>query len=465
MRAKAKGKAKARQLRREQAQLEQINLFAAGIDIGSRSHFVAVPADLTSEPVREFAGFTGDLHRLADWLVELGIQTVAMESTGVYWIPLYEILEARGLEVVLVDARHVRNVPGRKSDVLDCQWLQQLHSYGLLRGAFRPSEAMVPLRAYVRQRERLTSEASDCIRHMQKALRQMNLLLDTVISDITGVTGLAIIRAILAGERDAGQLARLRDWRCHADERTIVGSLEGHYREEHLFELGQAVERYDFYQQQILACEAAIKRHLVQLDQAAGDGPPPPARKKPKGHSKNDFAFDARSPLFRLTGVDLTEINGMSETTVLAVLAETSLDLSAWPTEKHFCSWLALSPGSKVSGGKRLSGKTKPSANRAAAAFRMAAYSLTNSKTALGAFYRRLKARLDAPKALTATAHKLARIFYHVLKTKTPFVDAGQSHYETQYRDRVTRSLKKRAAALGFQLIPLPQGTPQNVTT
>ena len=282
---------------------------------------------------------------------------------------------------------------------------------------------------------------------------------------ITGVTGQAIIRAILAGERDAQALAQLRDRRCRADERTIAGSLEGHYREEHLFELGQAVERYDFHQQQTLACEAAIERHLRQLDQAAGDAPPPPAPKKPKGHSKNGLAFDARSPLSRLAGVDLTEINGMSEATVLTVLAETSLDLSAWSTEKRFASWLGLSPGSKVSGGKRLSGKTKPSANRAAAAFRMAAYSLANSKTALGAFYRRLKARLGAPKALTATAHKLARIFYRVLKTKTPFTDAGQDQYERQYRDRVTRSLKKRAAALGYQLTPLPQDTPQNATT
>lgn len=457
-----KGKRRQR-AQRERAQLQQINLYAAGIDVGSRSHFVAVPADLTAEPVREFASFTGDLHRLADWLVELGIETVAMESTGVYWIPLYEILEGRGLAVVLVDARHVRHVPGRKSDVLDCQWLQQLHSYGLLRGAFRPPEALVALRAYLRQREGLIADASDGIRHMQKALRQMNLLLDNVVSDITGVTGLAIIRAILAGERDAQRLAQLRDRRCRADERTIAGSLEGHYREEHLFALGQAVERYDFCQQQILACEAAIERHLRQLDQA-GDAPPPPAPKKPRGHSKNGLTFDAHSTLVRLGGVDLTEINGMSESSVLTVLAETSLDLGAWPTEKQFASWLGLSPGSKVSGGKRLSGKTKPSANRAAATFRMAAYSLANSKCALGAFYRRLKARLGAPKAITATAHKLARIFYQVLKTKTPFVDAGQGHYERQYRDRVTRSLRKRAASLGYQLIPLPLDAPQNAT-
>lgn len=268
--------------RRVRAHLKRVHLFAAGIDIGARSHFVAVPEDLDPTPVREFAAFTGDLHRLADWLVGLGIRTVAMESTGIYWIPLYEILEDRGLEVLLVDARHVRNVPGRKSDVLDCQWLQQLHTYGLLRGAFRPPDEMVRLRAYLRQRERLLATAADAIRHMQKALRQMNLLLDAVVSDITGVTGMAIIRAILAGERDADRLAALRDRRCRAKSREIAGSLEGHYREEHLFELGQAVARYDFLGGQIETCEEAIRRQLDRL----GDGEPAvpvPVRRKAQG--------------------------------------------------------------------------------------------------------------------------------------------------------------------------------------
>lgn len=455
MKAKRKQVSVGRRSRRVRAHLERVNLFAAGIDVGSGSHFVAVPEDLAADPVREFAGFTGDLQRLADWLVSLGVETVAMESTGVYWIALYEILESRGLEVVLADARHVKNVPGRKSDVLDCQWLQELHSFGLLRGAFRPPEEMVRLRAYLRQRDRLIAGASDSIRHMHKALRQMNLLLDKVVSDITGVTGMAILRAILAGERDARQLAKLRDRRCRADQRSIAGALEGHYREEYLFELGQAVERYDFYQQQIAACEAAIKGHLGRLGPAGDDEPgPPPARNKPKGHSKNGFDFDARSRLYRLTGVDLTEILGMSESSVLTVLSETGLDMTAWPSEKHFASWLTLSPGNKVSGGKRLSGKTKPSANRAAAAFRLAAYSLANSRSALGAYYRRLRARIGAPKAITATAHKLARIFYRVLKTKTPFVDPGPAYYEQQYRERLTRALKKSAAAIGYQLVP-----------
>ena len=445
---------KARRAQRVRAHLKQVNLFAAGIDIGSRSHFVAVPGELDEEPVREFAGFTSDLHQLADWLVKIGIQTVAMESTGVYWIPVYEILEARGLEVLLVDARHVKNVPGRKTDVLDCQWLQQLHTYGLLRGAFRPQDDMVALRAYLRQREGLIASASDSIRHMQKALRQMNLLLDNVVSDITGMTGLAIIRAILAGERDAQQLAKLRDKRCRNDERTIASSLEGHYREEHLFALAQAVERYDFYQQQVAACERAIEQHMRQIEGDNDTDLDVPPASKPKGHSKNGFDFDVRSELYRLTGVDLTEINGMSENNVLTIISETGTDMNAWPSEKHFASWLSLSPGNKITGGKRLSGKTRPSANRAAGAFRLAAYSLANSKTALGAFYRRLRNRLGAPKAITATAHKLARLFYHLLKTQTPFVDVGQDYYEQPYRARATRNLKKRAAALGYQLIP-----------
>lgn len=455
-RKKKKQTKKARRVRQVRSHLKQVNLFAAGIDIGSRRHFVAVPAELDEEPLREFAGFTGDLHRMADWLVEIGVQTVAMESTGVYWIPVYEILQARGLEVLLVDARYVKHVPGRKTDVVDCQWLQQLHTYGLLRGAFRPPDQMVVLRSYLRQREGLIASASDCIRHMQKALRQMNLLLDNVVSDITGVTGLAIIRAIVAGERDAEQLALLRDKRCGSDERTIAGSLQGHYREEHVFALAQAVERYDFYQRQVKACEGAIERHLRQLEgDNDNDGDVPPAL-KPKGHSKNGFDFDVRGELYRLTGVDLTEMSGMSENNVVTIISETGIDMSAWPSEKHFASWLSLSPGNKITGGKRLSGKTKPSANRAAAAFRLAAYSLANSKTALGAFYRRLRNRLGAPKAITATAHKLARLFYRMLKTRTPFIEVGQDYYEQQYQQRALRNLKKRAASLGYQLIPEP---------
>lgn len=435
--------------------LEQVNLFAAGIDIGSHSHYVAVPDVLDSEPVREFPCFTADLRRMADWLVKIGIQTVAMESTGVYWIPAFEILEERGLVVLLVNARHVKNVPGRKSDVQDCQWLQQLHTYGLLAGAFRPQEETVALRTYMRQREMLVQRASDHIRHMQKALRQMNLLLDNVVSDINGSTGMKIIRAILAGERDPGILAKFRNGRCKHDEKVIAASLEGHYREEHLFALKQSVELYGTYQRQIAACDTAIEAQLDCMESKSDKGDLPPTKKQ---KTKSRPGFDVRGELYRMTGVDLTQINGLNETSVLKILAETGVDISPWSTEKHFASWLGLSPGNKITGGKILNSKTKPSANRAAAAFRIAAYGLLKSKSALGAYYRRMRARLGAPKAITATAHKLARIFYSMLKHGAEYVDQGQGYYEKQYRDRVTKNLKKRAAAIGFDLVPRKEG-------
>ncbi len=430
--------------------LEQVNLFAAGIDIGSQSHYVSVPEELAAESVREFPCFTGDLNRMADWLVEIGIQTVAMESTGIYWIPAYEILEERGLVVLLVNARHIKNVPGRKTDVLDCQWIQQLHTYGLLEGAFRPEEETVALRTYMRQRETLTQQASDQIRRMQKALRQMNLLLDNVVSDIDGVTGMKIIRAILEGEREATVLAKLRDGRCKKDEKTIASSLEGHYREEHVFSLRQSVELYDTYQAKIIDCDEAIQSQLNKMD-SKGDKKDLPPSKKAK--SKNTPKFDVRGELYQMTGVDLTCIDGLNESSVLKILSETGSDISAWPTEKHFSSWLGLSPGNKVTGGKSLSGKTKPSANRAAASFRLAAFGLLNSQSALGAYCRRQRTRLGAPKAITATAHKLARTFYSMLKNGTEYVDKGQDYYEKQYHDRVVINLKKRADNMGFELI------------
>jgi len=425
--------------KRVSGHLEQVNLYAAGIDIGSTSHYVSVPAELDDQPVREFPCFTRDLNRMADWLVKLGIQTIAMESTGVYWIPAYEVLEERGLEVLLVNARHVKNVPGRKSDVQDCQWLQQLHTYGLLRGCFRTPEEGVALRAYLRQRDNLIQNASDHIRHMHKALRQMNLLLDNVVTDITGKTGMSIIRAILKGIREPVELAKLRDARCKQDEQTIAASLEGHYR-----------EGYDFHQKQMLACDAAIEKSLQTLGAQSEPKDLPPTKKR---KAKNGLAFDVRSDLYRITGTDLTRIDGMDENNALRVLAETGIDMSAWPTEKHFASWLGLSPGNKITGGKVLSGKTKPCANRAAAAFRISAYGLFNSKSALGAYLRRQRARLGAPKAITATAHKLARIFYSMLKHGTQYVDQGQGYYEQQYRDRVMKNLKKRAASMGFDLV------------
>ena len=430
--------------------LEQVNLYAAGIDIGSQSHYVSVPDELASESVREYSCFTGDLNRMADWLVEIGIQTVAMESTGIYWIPAYEILEERGLIVLLVNSRHIKNVPGRKTDVLDCQWIQQLHTYGLLEGAFRPEEETVALRTYMRQRETLTQQTSDQIRRMQKALRQMNLLLDNVVSDIDGVTGMKIIRAILDGERNAVTLAKYRDGRCKKDEKTIAASLEGHYREEHLFSLRQSVELYDTFQTKIMDCDNAIQSQLDKMDTKSDKKNLLPSKKV---KSKNTPKFDVRGEMYQMTGVDLTSIDGLNESSVLKILSETGSDISAWPTEKHFCSWLGLSPGNKVTGGKSLSGKTKPSANRAASAFRLSAFGLLNSQSALGAYCRRQRTRLGAPKAITATAHKLARIFYSMLKNGTEYVDKGQDYYEKQYHDRIVKNLKKRAADMGFELI------------
>ena len=444
-------------------QLKRVNLDAAGIDIGAEEHWAAVPPGRNTEgqDVRRFGAFTGELCALADWLKQCGIQTVAMESTGVYWIPLYELLVERGFEVLLVDARQAKNVPGRKTDVLDCQWLQELHTYGLLRGAFRPVDQVCILRSYLRQRSMLVSYASHHIQHMQKALEQMNLKLSHVVSDITGLTGMGIIKAILSGERDPVKLAKLRDPRCKSSEATVARALEGHYREEHLFTLQQAVELVEFYQQQMTACDRQIEACLQQFEEKSSETPMTTRRRK----RRRGIAFDARSYLYRMTGIDLTQIDSIEGNTALTVISEIGLDMSRWPTEKHFGSWLGLAPGSKVSGGKRLSGRTKPSANRAAAALRLAAQSLNQSQSALGAYFRRLKARLGAPKALTAAAYKLARILYRMLKYGAAYVDQGETVYEERYRDRLLRNLKRRAAELGFQLTAINSSTGQPALT
>jgi transposase len=424
--------------------LEHINAYAAGIDVGSRSHFVAVPVGVDEEPVREFSTFTDDLERLTDWLISCGITTVAMESTGVYWIPVFEILESRGLEVKLVNARHVKNVPGRKTDVLDCQWLQQLHTYGLLRGAFRPAEQVCALRAYVRQRATLVRVSASHTQHMQKALTQMNLQLHNVVSDITGVTGMRIIKAILAGERSPKALAAFRDKRCKNDEKTIARSLHGNYRPEHLFSLKQAVELYEFYLAKIADCDQQILEQLKRFDATGSDQNPPGG--KPGG------GLDAA--LLRMSGVDLASIDGIDTTTALKIIAEIGIDMSRWKSDKHFASWLGLCPGAKISGGKVLSSATKRIANRAALAFRMAAFSLIRSRSALGGYIRRLKARLGAPKAITATAHKLARLVYSMLKNGTTYADLGQHYYEERYRSRLIQNMKRKAKQLGFDLVP-----------
>jgi transposase len=425
--------------------LEHINAYAAGIDVGSKSHFVAIPVGVDEEPVREFSTFTDDLERLADWLIACGIATVAMESTGVYWIPVFEILESRGLEVKLVNARHVKNVPGRKTDVLDCQWLQQLHTYGLLRGAFRPTEQVCALRAYVRQRATLVRVSASHTQHMQKALAQMNLQLHNVVSDITGLTGMRIIKAILSGERNPKVLAAFRDKRCKNDEEIIARSLRGNYRPEHLFSLQQAVDLHEFYQSKINECDRQILEQLKLFDAAESDKNPPDG--KPPA--------SLEEALLRMSGVDLASIDGIDTTTALKIIAEIGVDMSRWKSDKHFASWLGLCPGAKISGGKVISSATKRIANRAALAFRMAAFSLIRSKSALGAYIRRQRSRLGASKAITATAHKLARLVYSMLKNGTTYADLGQDYYEERYRSRVVQNLKRKAQQLGFELVTI----------
>jgi transposase len=437
--------------------LQHINLNAAGIDVGSGAVFAAVPQGRDVETVREFPCYTADLHRLADWLVECQIDTVVMESTGVYWIPVFELLESRGFAVQLVNARHVKNVPGRKTDVLDCQWLQQLHTYGLLQGSFRPPELVCALRAYLRQRANLVRYASAHIQHMQKALTQMNLLLHNVVSDLTGATGMRIMKAILAGERDPVALANLRDPRCKNSVETIRRSLEGHYRDEHLFTLQQAVDLYEVYQTRIAECDRQIEHHLQRFEVKTDDSAPQPGKKQ-----KNTPGFELHAHLLRITGVDLTRIDGLDAHSILKLVSETGIDMTPWRTEKHFTSWLGLCPGNKVSGGKSLSGKTKPAVNRAASVFRLAAHGLHNSKSALGAYLRRQKARLGAPKAITATAHKLARIYYRMLKSGTAYADAGQDYYEEQYRKRVVHNLSRKAHAMGLTLVPIESQHPDS---
>jgi transposase len=428
--------------------LTRINEHAAGIDIGSESHFVAVPPGSSPHPVREFGVFTRDLSAIGDWLEACGVRAVAMESTGVYWVPLYELLEQRGFEVKLVDARKVKNVSGRKTDVVDCQWLQQLESYGLLEGAYRPPDQIVVLRSYVRQREMLVRSAATHIQHMHKALQQMNLRLDTVVSDITGQTGMRIIKAIVGGERDVGRLGGMRDAHCKATADEIAASLVGNYRQEHLFELKQAVELFEIYREKIAECEAEMERYLESLTGGSDEEPPPlPGRKR------QTMGFDVRGHAYTLVGVDLFRIKGLNAETVLRIVSEVGADLRAFPSEKHFASWLCLSPNRRVSGGKVLSSRTRASGSRAAAAFRQAAVSVQRSSSELGAYYRRMRARKGPASATTATAHKIARIYYSLVKHGREYEERSAEAYEARERERVIASLAKRAKGLGYELV------------
>jgi transposase len=451
--------AKAKKSKRKNATLparfEQINLNAAGIDIGSTQHYVAVPSDRDSQRTRCFGTFTVDLYQLADWLIECGVDTVAMESTGVYWIPLFQILETRGLEVKLVDANKVKNVSGRKSDIMDCEWLQQLHTYGLLSGAFRPDNDICVLRSYLRHRENLVQLVAKTIHHMQKALTQMNLQLHNVISDITGQTGMLIMRALLAGERDTAKLAEMKNHRIKSSAEVIAKSLQGDYRVEHLFCLRQAVEQYDFYHQQIDACDEQVRLLLASLPNKVDLKEHPLPSKRLQKARGNEPKIDPRAFLYEKSGVDLTMIPGINSISAQTILSEIGWDMSKWHSEKHFVSWLNLSPNNKITGGKIFSRKTRKGQNRAAQALRMAAYNLKNSQTALGAYYRRLCQRLDTPKAITATAAKLARIVYQMLKHGQAFVEQGIQAYEKKFIERSLKNIEKRAATLGYLLVPI----------
>jgi len=432
--------------------LEQINLNAAGLDIGAEEIWGCVPENRTKENVHQFGTFTRDLHGIADWLERCQVTTVAMEATGVYWIPIYEILEASGFEVCLVNAYSARNVSGRKSDVLDCQWLQQLHTYGLLAASFRPPANISTLRSYVRQRESILRQRSAHIQRMQKALHLMNLKLTTVVTDITGLTGLQIIRAILAGEHDPAQLAQLRDPRCKASEAEIAAALTGHYQREHLFSLHQAVAAYDFYTQQLADCEAEIEQQYAVFEPEI-DVDKHPLPKSKRRRRVNHPDYDLRSYLYALCGVDLTAVDGLDSLLVQDIIAEVGTDMNRWPTAKHFASWLGLAPNNKTSAGKVKSRRTKKTSNRANTALRLAAQATGRTQTALGAFYRRIRAKHGAPVAITATAHKIARIVYHMLKERKPYQPQNIETYSQQQRDRYLKRLQRQAEKLDMHLV------------
>jgi len=435
--------------------LPMIEPKAAGIDVGATEIFVAVPADRDPEPVRCFPTFTVDLERLADWLQQCRIRTVAMESTGVYWIPLFQILEKRKIDVRLVNAHHVKNVPGRKTDVEDCQWIQHLHSVGLLRGSFRPDEEICAIRSLWRHRDNLIQLATLHLQHMQKALDQMNLQIHHVISDLAGTTGLAIVDAILAGERDPHKLAQLRNRHIRASTETIMKSLVGDYREEHLFTLRQSLKSYRHYQELIQEVDLQVKQMVQRLPSKIAAGEKPPKGDKIRRTPWRNEPPQLRNDLYRAFGVDLTEVPGINSLTAQMLLTEIGPNLSRFPTAAAFCSWLRLCPDPKISGGQVLSSRTRPTKNRAALALRMATQGLHRSNTFLGDYFRRMKARMGAHKAMTATAHKLARIVYHMVTTQQEYDTTVFQQQEQRRRLHKSARLHAQARELGFQLVPI----------
>ena len=440
------------QRNRERALLEKVHLNAAGIDVGADTHWVAVPEDRDENPVRSFGVFTSDLKALCDWLKGCQIETIAMESTGVYWIPLFQMLERNGFEVRLVNASHVKNVPGRKTDVNDCQWLQELHTFGMLRGSFRPEAQICVVRSYLRLRDTLSKDCNSLVQRMQKALTEMNIQIHRVISDITGVTGMSILRAILAGERDCIKLAQLRHPQIKSSAQEIAKALEGDYRQEHLFALQTALELYDSYQFKIMECDQQVKKALAGFEPKVRV--PAPDLSRLRSAERREEAIQ-RHNLEEMTGADLTKLPGLELLAVQRILSEIGLDMSRWPSEKHFCAWLNVAPNNRISGGKILSSKPRKNANRAAAALRLAAQGAMQSKTAIGAFIRRIKSRLGAPTAINAGAHKLARLLYRMLKFGKAYVETGQQAYEKLFKERTLRNLQRRARELGFDVTPM----------
>jgi len=436
-------------------EMEQVYPNAAGLDIGASEIMVAIPADREGETVRGFGTYTPDLRDLANWLQSQGVTHVAMESTGVYWIPIFELLEERGFSVIVVNARQIKHVPGRKSDVQDCQWIQRMHSYGMLRGSFRPEAEIVTLRTYLRQRDNLIEERAKQIQYMEKALLQMNLQLGQVVSDLTGKTGLAILRAIVAGEHRPTELAKLRQGRLQHTQEDLVKALSGHYRQEYVFVLKQALMMFDTYTQRVAECDQEIQAWLNEIKpEPPTDFPPLPPDPKPNSHCKNGPSYDARAAWYALTGVDLTTIPGINQNLLQKILGEVGIDLTRFPTEKDFCSWLGLAPHNAISGGRVLYSHTLKNHNRAGQAFRLAAQAVSRGKTVYSEFYRRVRARSGSKEAIVATAHKIARTFYFMLKRRQPFNQPDLQTYLQHQQQKEIQRLKAKAAKLGFSLLP-----------
>ena len=446
--------------------LDIIHRDAAGIDVGNESHFVSVPPDRHPQPIREFGSWTAALEEMARWLKDCRIRTVVMQSTGVYWIALHDVLQRHGLKVNLVDARGSKNVPGRKSDVQECQWLRKLHTYGLLRPCFLPPPEIHAVRTLWRLRSQHVRDAGRCIQRMQKAMIQMNVQLHNALSDISGVSGQAIIRAVLKGERDAKLLAKLRDPRCQASEEEIVQSLQGNWKEDVLFELQQAVDAYDFYQRQMQQCDQQLRRYMAALPTCAPVPPPasapslPSAKEGKQGRARksrrqgNQPAFDLAAELERILGVNPITIDGIDVLTIQTVLAEVGPDLSAWKTERHWTSWLNLAPKRDVSGGRVIRHVRQHHTNRAGHAFRMAAQSLIRSQSYLGARYRYLRAKLGGLKAVKAMARYLACLYYRLLTRGQIWVDRGTEEFDRRSQQRELAALQRKARKHGLQLVP-----------